>query len=111
VVTIVKDTKEGAVTHHGSAVVHVVGVMVSMSTVVHDAGGAGKGPLFDRTSADSALHGLAVEGRHVEESVGGKALEQRSARIGEVIKPGLKILFLEIFNEIKCFIVNSGLNI
>ncbi len=73
--------------------------MVSVSTKVHDTGGAGKGPLFDRTAADAALHVLVVEGRHVEKGVGGKTLEQRSACVGEVIDSSLEILFLQKLSQ------------
>ena len=68
---------------------------MSVSAEVHDAGSAGKGSLFDWTATDAALHALVVEGRHVEEGVWGETLEQRSARVGEVIDPGLEMLFLE----------------
>jgi hypothetical protein len=92
-VVIIKTT-EDQFTHHGGAVVHVVVIMVSVSTEVHDTGGAGKGSFFDRTAADAALHALIVEGRHVEEGVRGETLEQRPAGVGEVIDPGLEIIFL-----------------
>jgi hypothetical protein len=80
--------------YHGRSIVHVIDVMMSVSTKVDDTRSPGKRPLLDRTGSNPALVIRIVERGHVVEGLGSDLLQERSANVGQFVELGFELGFL-----------------